>query len=144
MPESKPASQPRGETPTPRTDALLSGVDSFGNIPTMEDRFQRMCRHARTLERELTAAESALEGANQWRNLSVTAIAAENPSVMEYCRQFDQTILDLRNRLDAAEKLAMLCRSLRNVDPAIAEAMAPHIAALSASAEREDKGANNG
>jgi hypothetical protein len=46
------------ETPTPRTDGLLSGVDSFGNIPTMEDRFQRMCRHARTLERELSALQA--------------------------------------------------------------------------------------
>lgn len=41
---------------TPRTDAQLSGIDSFGNIPTPEDRFQRMCRHARILETELAAA----------------------------------------------------------------------------------------
>ena len=41
-----------GMLPTPRTDALLSGIDSFGNIPTMEDRYQRMCRHARQLEIE--------------------------------------------------------------------------------------------
>lgn len=44
---------------TPRTDALLSGIDSFGRIPTMEDRFQRMCRHARHLEREVTAMTAA-------------------------------------------------------------------------------------
>lgn len=62
--------------PTPRTNALLSGIDSFGNIPTMEDRFQRMCRHARELERELTAASKWILVSERLPEIGVNVLTA--------------------------------------------------------------------
>lgn len=94
------------ETDTPRTDALLSGVDSFGNIPTMEDRFQRMCRHARTLERDLTAATKRAEAAEAERDA-----LQHNCSRLTGMKFSDRMHAALVSRAETAESEAAGCGS---------------------------------
>lgn len=118
MSESKPAPQPRGDTP--RTDAQTGDHATFHGVQFVSADF------ARTLERELTAAESALAAERGWRDLSVCAVAAENSSVMEYCRQFDATITDLQSRLDAAERVVRAAQQVAEY-PEVAEYLGLHV-----------------
>ncbi len=143
MPESKPATQPRGETPNPRVTPIMergltamkaAGMNSQRVYDACADFVCELGREAISMERELAAqevqmnavryraeaAEAALEGAKadnvQLRGL-IEEIKLAAKVLGLQSRALPDHVRGLQSRLDAADRDAGRYRYLVEADP---------------------------